>query len=353
MAMRGIDVRLIDTQVLTPTAPSESGHPHGDEKHDHDHEHGGLLGENTELIFSAICGGLLLSGWLLSSLTSVSVWWPWSLSLAAYFFGGYCTFREAFENVRAGRLEIDLLMLVSAVGAATLGEWAEGALLLFLFSLGQALEHYAMGRAKRAIEALAELAPQTAVVRRADKTLEVPVEQLVLSDVVIVKPNERMRMKEQGQMRLSLLTRGIFSRRAIAVVAILADTQHPLAIIASDIDPAIFGLPPPHQLLMREWRHPRLDQRTGVRESRSSGPEWERANTNSSSQKHPAPVPSPNAPEQWQRCEQHCHNAERHPLSNGCQEDETGTQRACRSCQRVDHRQIAYATPRLALSVTQ
>ena len=78
------------------------------------------MGENTELLFSAICGGLLLSGWLLSSLTSVSAWWPWSFSLAAYFFGGYFTFREAIENVRAGRLEIDLLMLVSAVGAASL-----------------------------------------------------------------------------------------------------------------------------------------------------------------------------------------------------------------------------------------
>ena len=52
---------------------------------------------------------------------------------------------------------------MAAVGTAILGEWAEGALLLFLFSLGHGLEQYAMGRAKRAIEALAELAPQTAL----------------------------------------------------------------------------------------------------------------------------------------------------------------------------------------------
>ena len=191
-ALQMIDIRIADTPVATlQSAPLESERTPGEEKHDHDHEHGGLLGENTELLFSAICGGLLLSGWLLSS-TSVSSWWPWGLSLAAYFFGGYFTFREAIENGRAGRLEIDLLMLVSAVGAATLGEWAEGALLLFLFSLGHALEQYAMGRAKRAIEALAELAPQTAVARRGGNTVEVPVEQLVIGDVVIVKPNERM-----------------------------------------------------------------------------------------------------------------------------------------------------------------
>jgi Cd2+/Zn2+-exporting ATPase len=161
-------------------------------KEANDHEHGGWFGEQTELIFAAICGGLLLVGWLLPVFVNVSPWLPWSLYVAAYFFGGFFTFREAFENLRAYRLEIDLLMLVAAIGAATLGEWAEGALLLFLFSLGHALEHYAMGRAKRAIEALAELAPQTALVRRDGTTSELPVEQLRLGDVVIVKPNERI-----------------------------------------------------------------------------------------------------------------------------------------------------------------
>jgi Cd2+/Zn2+-exporting ATPase len=157
-----------------------------------EHEHGGLFGERTELLFAALCGGLLLFGWLLSSFTDISLWVPWCLYLAAYFFGGFFTFREAFENIRVYRFEIDFLMLAAAIGAATLGDWAEGALLLFLFSLGHALEHYAMGRAKRAIEALAQLAPQTALVRREGKTDDVPVEQLRLGDVVIVKPNERI-----------------------------------------------------------------------------------------------------------------------------------------------------------------
>lgn len=163
-----------------------------DEKeHVHDHKHEGIFGENSELIFAAICGGLLLIGWLLSW-TSVTSWVPWGCYIAAYFFGGYFTFREAIENIRAGRFEIDFLMLVAAIGAATLGEWFEGALLLFLFSIGHALENYAMGRAKRAIESLAELAPQTAIVRRDGKSLEVPVEQLQMNDIVIVKPNERL-----------------------------------------------------------------------------------------------------------------------------------------------------------------
>lgn len=190
-AVQKIGVLFIEEQTQrTQAEPTEAGgKPAGKED---EHERGGLFGERTELVFAALCGGLLVIGWLLSSLIDITSWVPWSLYLAAYFFGGFFTFREAIENIRAGRVEIDFLMLVAAIGAATLGEWAEGALLLFLFSLGHALEQYAMGRAKRAIEALAELAPQTALVRRGGEKEEVPVEQLRSGDVVIVKPNERI-----------------------------------------------------------------------------------------------------------------------------------------------------------------
>ncbi len=186
-----IGVRILEEQKRpTPAEPSEAGRkPAGKE---HEFLHGGLFGERTELVFAALCGGLLLIGWLLSVLTNLTPWVPWSLYLAAYLFGGIFMLRDAIGDIRAGRFEIDFLMLVAAGGAATLGEWAEGALLLFLFSLGHALEHFAMGRAKRAIEALAELAPQTALVRREANTEEVPVEQLRAGDVVIVKPNERI-----------------------------------------------------------------------------------------------------------------------------------------------------------------
>ncbi|MFB6272858.1 MAG: heavy metal translocating P-type ATPase, partial [Salinibacter sp.] len=73
-----------------------------------------------------------------------------------------------------------------------LGKWLEGAFLLFLFSLGHALEHYAMGRARQAIESLADLAPDTALVQRDGTQQEVPVEDLEVGDTVIVKPNERI-----------------------------------------------------------------------------------------------------------------------------------------------------------------
>lgn len=156
------------------------------------HAHGGLFGEQSELAFAILSGVTLAFGYAIERWASLPGWVPLACYVAAYFFGGFFTTREALENIRQRRFEIDTLMLVAAIGAAALGEWAEGALLLFLFSLGHSLEHYAMGRAKRAIEALAKLAPETALVRRDGSTLEIPVAELEVGDVVIVKPNERL-----------------------------------------------------------------------------------------------------------------------------------------------------------------
>ena len=161
---------------------------------EHDHEHGGVFGGKTEVVFSLIAGALTLGGWLVETALSELVP-PVARGLfwAAYFFGGYFAIKEVFEAVRAKRLEIDFLMLVAAAGAGALGEWFEGALLLFLFSLGHALEGYAMGRARRAIEALSELAPKTAIVLRGDgHEEEIPIEQLEVGTRVLIRPNTRV-----------------------------------------------------------------------------------------------------------------------------------------------------------------
>ena len=201
-----IRAELTKLGAVAQPAPKKAGDHHGhDHARDrpepehapgdgHDHAHGGVLGPNTELIFALACGTLLAIGFGIEKLVAgAPEWLPTALYIGAYGFGGFFTLREAIDNLRLKKFEIDTLMLVAAAGAAALGAFAEGALLLFLFSLGHALEHYAMGRAKRAIEALAELAPRRATVRRADGgTSEVPVEDLKIGEIVVVKPDERV-----------------------------------------------------------------------------------------------------------------------------------------------------------------
>ncbi|MCD6732258.1 MAG: heavy metal translocating P-type ATPase [Burkholderiaceae bacterium] len=178
----------------SPDSPRDEQRIEGDadEQRGHAHGHGGPFGEKSELVFAATAGTLLAAGWLIERFAAGPSWLPTACYIVAYGFGGFHTLKEAIGNLRARRFEIDSLMLLAAIGAAVLGKWAEGALLLFLFSIGHALERYAMGRARTAIEALAELAPETATVRRERGTEVVGVEQLQVGDVVIVRPNERL-----------------------------------------------------------------------------------------------------------------------------------------------------------------
>jgi Zn2+/Cd2+-exporting ATPase len=164
---------------------------HNRERDDHNHDHSGIFGAKSELVFALLCGALLAVGFgvekLLANVTHIV---PTAFYIGAYIFGGYFTLIEAIEKLKNKKFEIDTLMLVAAAGAAALGAFAEGALLLFLFSLGHTLENYAMGRAKQAIEALGKLAPKTATIRLDDcTTKEVPVEELQIGQTVVIKPD--------------------------------------------------------------------------------------------------------------------------------------------------------------------
>jgi len=157
-----------------------------------EHEHGGPFGERSELVFSLGCGALTAIGWGLGK-GGVTSAVTTSLFVLAYVLGSWFTVKEVAVALRARKFEIDFLMLLAAVGAAILGEWSEGALLLFLFTLGHGLEGYAMGRARNAIGALAKLVPETAL--RVDddgREEEVSVAGLVVGDRILVKPNTRI-----------------------------------------------------------------------------------------------------------------------------------------------------------------
>lgn len=153
---------------------------------------GGIFGEKTELYFAILSGAFFFLGLTLSKLTQFPEWISLVCYIVAYFFGGYYTLLEAIKKIRIGEFEIDFLMIAAAIGAAYIDSWAEGALLLFLFSLGHALEHQALNKATKSIEALGELSPKTALVRKGTTTVEVAVEDLQLNDIIVVKPNSKI-----------------------------------------------------------------------------------------------------------------------------------------------------------------
>jgi len=147
---------------------------------------------NPKVITSLLSGILLLTGWLLGlaglpSLVSLIIY------ISAILIGGYYFGREAFEELLFEReIGIELLMAVAAVVAAIMGQAAEGAMLVFLYSISEAAEGYTEEKTRSAIKALMDLAPKFALVKRDGREIEIPVEEIQLGDIFLVKPGQSL-----------------------------------------------------------------------------------------------------------------------------------------------------------------
>ena len=171
----------------------------GKEERQRGHDHGGApaflphaIQENWTYILVALSGLCFLAGWIGETFFALDKDLALAFYVSAYLTGGYDIATHAIPALFRGKFDTDILMLAAALGAALLGEWAEGAFLLFLFSLGHAGEHYALDHARNAVNALAELMPDRARTRRNGRIVEIPVEELFIGDIVIVPPGERL-----------------------------------------------------------------------------------------------------------------------------------------------------------------
>ncbi len=136
----------------------------------------------------------MIAGWLVER-TAVTDTMPLPaliLYVIAYLAGGYYGVQAGWTALRELRIDVDLLMVLAALGAAVVGQPFEGAMLLFLFSLSNVLQEMALQRTQRAIEALMELRPDTAQVERNGEWVTLPIEQVHLNDRFVVKPGERL-----------------------------------------------------------------------------------------------------------------------------------------------------------------
>jgi Cd2+/Zn2+-exporting ATPase len=148
------------------------------------------LWQNPKVITSVISGILLLVGWLLEQ-AGVSESLSLILYIGAILIGGYYFGREALEElIHEREVGIELLMSVAAVAATLLGAAEEGAMLVFLYSISEALEGYTEEKTRSAVRALMDLTPKMALVKRDGREVEIPVEELELNDIFIVKPGQ-------------------------------------------------------------------------------------------------------------------------------------------------------------------
>ena len=116
----------------------------------------------------------------------------WVLYAIAYASGGYYSIQDAWQTLKERQFDVNFLMIIAALGAAAIGEPREGAVLMFLFSLSNTLETYAMGRTHASIRALLDMAPKEADVYRNGQVVRVPVEDVQVNEVVLVRPGAQI-----------------------------------------------------------------------------------------------------------------------------------------------------------------
>lgn len=114
--------------------------------------------------------------------------------LAAILIGGFSLFKTGLKNLF--RLEFDMrtLMTIAIIGAGFIGEWSEGAVVVILFAISEALEKYSMDKARASIRSLMDIAPKEALIRRNGQELLIKVDDIQIGDIMIVKPGQKIAM---------------------------------------------------------------------------------------------------------------------------------------------------------------
>jgi Cd2+/Zn2+-exporting ATPase len=184
-------------------APSDQRPTTNDQRrHDHEDQHSGASWAALERLsaffaqprnlLTVLCGLLILVAW-------VGRWLGLPISIVnglyvlATLLGGVFVARNGWATLRATRtLDINILMTIAAAGALLIGEYAEGAAVVFLFALGNALEGYTMERSRRSIRALMRLAPDTALLLRDGVEREVPAAEVGVGERFVVRPGDRV-----------------------------------------------------------------------------------------------------------------------------------------------------------------
>lgn len=149
--------------------------------------------KNRKTLLTAVSGILVGSGFALS-FYGVPETITIPVYLLAMVIGGFYVAKSGLYSLKTFSLDMNFLMAVAAIGAAAIGEWSEGATVVFLFSLGNALQAYTMEKTRNSIRTLMDLSPKEALVRRAGKELRLPLNEIRVQDIIVVKPGERISM---------------------------------------------------------------------------------------------------------------------------------------------------------------
>ncbi|EJL39569.1 copper/silver/heavy metal-translocating P-type ATPase, Cd/Co/Hg/Pb/Zn-transporting [Brevibacillus sp. CF112] len=141
-----------------------------------------------------ISAALLIAGYLLGQQFGEEHLLTAVVYAASILIGGYELFIKGIKNLVRLQFDMNTLMTVAILGAAAIGEWGEGATVVILFAISEVLERYSMEKARQSIRSLMDIAPKEALIRRGSEELMVPVDNIQVGDIMIVKPGQKLAM---------------------------------------------------------------------------------------------------------------------------------------------------------------
>ncbi|WP_101845249.1 heavy metal translocating P-type ATPase [Halobacillus sp. Marseille-P3879] len=143
-------------------------------------------------ISTTTISGIFLALGFMGSFTNVTPELITALYAASILIGGFKPAKSAFYAIKSGSLDMNVLMASAAIGAALIGEWFEGAMVVWLFALGNTLQNRSIERTRDSIRNLMNLTPSEATVKSGDQLIRKPVEEVEINDIIVIKPGEKM-----------------------------------------------------------------------------------------------------------------------------------------------------------------
>lgn len=176
--------------------------------------------ENIKVYISAV---LLIISWFLAEQNGEEHIVPTIGYAASILIGGYSLFIKGLKNLVRLKFDMNTLMTVAIIGAAAIGEWGEGATVVILFAVSEALERYSMDKARQSIQSLMDIAPKEALIRRGNEEMMVHVEDIQVGDIMIVKPGQKLAMDGVVVKGTSTLNQAAITGESVPVAKAVKD----------------------------------------------------------------------------------------------------------------------------------
>ena len=183
--------------------------------------------KTNQYVIPTVISFIMLAAGLIAGRTDAPVFIPTVFFIIGIILGGFLPAKNGISVlINAHELDMNILMTIAVVGAAAIGEFVEATAVVFLFSLGNALQGYTLDKTRNSIRALMDLTPDEALVRRNGEEITITVEEINIGDIIIIRPGEKIAMDGQVIKGLSSVNQATITGESIPVEKTTGDAVY-------------------------------------------------------------------------------------------------------------------------------